>query len=62
MPIIQVDMFEGKTVEQKRKLVVAITDAVVKALNVKPEVVRIILHNVAKHDYAVAGVLEADKK
>jgi len=62
MPLIQVNMFEGRTVEQKRKLVVAVTEAVVKSLNVKPEVVRIILHDMAKHDYAVAGVLEADKK
>ena len=48
--------------DQKRKLVVAMTEAVVKSLNVKPEVVRIILQDMAKHDYAVAGVLEADKK
>jgi len=62
MPIIQVNMFEGRPVDQKRKLVAAMTEAVVKSLNVKPEVVRIILHDMAKHDYAVAGVLEVDKK
>lgn len=62
MPIIHVHMFEGRTIDQKRKLVAAMTEAVVKALEVKPEVVRIILHDMALHDYAVAGVLRADSK
>ncbi|MGQ9694316.1 MAG: 2-hydroxymuconate tautomerase [Thermodesulfobacteriota bacterium] len=62
MPIIHVHMFEGRTIEQKRKLVASMTEAVVKSLDVNPDVVRIILHDMALHDYAVAGVLRADKK
>jgi len=31
MPIIEVHMFEGRTVDQKRKLVAEMTDAVVKS-------------------------------
>jgi len=61
MPIIQVNMFEGRTVDQKRKLVANMTDAVVKSLDVKPEDVRIILQEMAKHDYAIAGLLFMDK-
>jgi 4-oxalocrotonate tautomerase len=62
MPIIQVHLFEGRTVDQKRKLVASMTDAVVKSLDIKPEDVRIILEDMARHDYAIAGVLAADKK
>ena len=62
MPIIQVHMIEGRTVDQKRALVANMTDAVSKSLDVKPEDVRIILQEMAKQDYAVAGVLVADKK
>ena len=62
MPIIQVHMIEGRTVDQKRALVANVTDAVAKSLNVKPDDVRIILQEMAKQDYAVAGVLTADKK
>ena len=62
MPIIQVNMFEGRTVEQKRKLVTSITDAVVKSLDVKPEAVQIILHDLPRHNIASAGVLASDKK
>jgi len=61
MPIIQVSMFEGRTIDQKRKLVAEMTDAVVKSLGVKPEDVRIILQDMAKHDYAIGGKLVIDK-
>jgi 4-oxalocrotonate tautomerase len=62
MPIIQVHFFEGRTLDQKRELVASMTDAVVKSLNVKPDDVRIILQEMARQDYAIAGVLTADKK
>jgi 4-oxalocrotonate tautomerase len=61
MPIIHVNLFEGRTIEQKRKLVAGITDAVVKSLDVEPDTVKIILQDIAKHDYAIAGVLFMDK-
>jgi 4-oxalocrotonate tautomerase len=62
MPIIHVNMFEGRTVDQKRKMVVAMTDAVVKSLDVKPDAVRIIIHDLPRHNIAVAGVLASEKK
>jgi 4-oxalocrotonate tautomerase len=62
MPIIKVHLIKGRTVDQKRKLVANITDAVVKSLDVKNEDVRIILQEMAKDDYAVAGTLVVDKK
>ncbi len=62
MPIIHVHMFEGKTIDQKRKLVVAMTEAVVKSLDSKPESVRILLHDIPRHNLAVAGVLASEKK
>jgi len=62
MPIIHVHMYEGKTIDQKRKLVVAMTEAVVKSLDTKPESVRILLHDVPRHNLAVAGILASEKK
>jgi 4-oxalocrotonate tautomerase len=62
MPIIHDNMYEGRTIDQKRKLVTAVTDAVVKSLEVKPDAVRIILHEIPKHNLAVAGVLASDRK
>jgi 4-oxalocrotonate tautomerase len=61
MPIIHVNLIKGRTLEQKRKLVAGITNAVVKSLDVEPDTVKIILQDIAKHDYAIAGVLFMDK-
>lgn len=62
MPIIHVHMFEGRTIEQKRRLVEKMTDAVVTSLDVKPEDVKIILQDMPRHNVATAGVLASDKK
>ncbi|HME44580.1 MAG TPA: 2-hydroxymuconate tautomerase [Syntrophorhabdales bacterium] len=62
MPIIQVHLLEGRTTDQKRKLVANLTEAVVKSLDAKPDAVRIILHEMARPNYAIAGVLTVDKQ
>ncbi len=62
MPIIHVHMLEGRSQDLKKKLVANITDAVVKSLDVKPDQVRIILIDMAKSNYSVAGVLQSEKK
>jgi 4-oxalocrotonate tautomerase len=61
MPIIQVNLIEGRTTDQKRRLVTEMTQAVVNSLGVKTEDVRIILQDMAKDDYAVGGVLVIDR-
>ncbi len=62
MPVIHVDMYEGRTIEQKRKLVTAMTDAVVNSLEVRPDAVHIILHEIPRHNVSVAGILASDRK
>jgi 4-oxalocrotonate tautomerase len=62
MPVIHVHLYEGRTLEQKRKLVLAMTEAVVKSVDVKPEAVHILLHDIPKNNSAVGGVLRSDKK
>lgn len=61
MPIVQVHLIEGRTTDQKRRLVTEMTRAVVDTLGVKPEDVRIILQDMARHDYGVGGMLIMDK-
>ena len=62
MPIIHVHLIEGRSVEQKRALVSSVTKAVCESVNVTPEHVKIIMHDMAKHDYATAGVLKSDEQ
>ena len=61
MPIIRVDMFEGRTPDQKRALVAALTEACGKALGSAPETVQVLLFDVSKQDWATAGTLWSDK-
>jgi 4-oxalocrotonate tautomerase len=54
-------MFKGRNREQKRALTRALTDAFVATCGGKPEAVTIVLADVQKEDWAVAGELMADK-
>jgi 4-oxalocrotonate tautomerase len=60
MPVIQVDMFSGRTTDMKRQLVKALTDAFVEVTGARPQSVQVILRDVEKHDWGVAGSLCSD--
>lgn len=55
MPIIQVNVAEGRTVEQRAAAMAAITDAVVRTLDVRPEQVRITINEVNPENYSIGG-------
>lgn len=62
MPIVQIHILEGRTVEQKRNMVDGVTKAICESLSVAPEKVRIIISNMENEDFAVAGKLVIDSK
>lgn len=62
MPSVTVELFEGRSVEQKRLLAKELTQAIVKALEVKPEIVKIRFVDIKKHDVAWGGELVADRR
>ena len=62
MPTIRVEMFEGRTPEQKQEFVKALTDASVSTLGTSPEAVDVILTEIKKTDWATGGVLWSEKK
>ena len=61
MPTIHVELFAGRTLEQKRALAQALTDATVKTLGGSREAVDIIFSEVQRHDWATGGELWSDK-
>lgn len=61
MPSIRVDMFEGRTHEQKRALVAAITEACTRTLGISPESVDILLFDIAKNHWATGGTFWSEK-
>jgi 4-oxalocrotonate tautomerase len=62
MPIIRVEMLEGRSIEQKKELAQALTEATVKILGTSPEAVDVLLFDMPKTDWAKAGVLWSEKK
>lgn len=62
MPNITVELFTGRTLEQKRAFVAAVTKDTVEILKVKPEAVRIRLVEMETWDLANGGNLECDTR
>jgi 4-oxalocrotonate tautomerase len=60
MPSITVELFKGRTLEQKRRFVVAVTRASVEAFGVRPEVVRVRFAEMERDQLARGGVLYVD--
>lgn len=61
MPVVTVEMFEGRTVEQKRALCRALTDAMVEHAAARPDALHVILHEIPQQNWARAGVLASDR-
>lgn len=59
MPIITVQMFGGRTDDQKEQLAKEFTDTLVEVCGLKPEGVQVIYADLKPHDYAVGGKLFA---
>ncbi|QAA92646.1 2-hydroxymuconate tautomerase [Pollutimonas thiosulfatoxidans] len=55
MPIIEVNMFEGRTSQQKREMISAVTQAVAQTLDVPETNVRIIIRELSKDNFGIGG-------
>ncbi len=62
MPSIQITMLKGRTIEQKRKLIERVTDAIAEEAKTPKEGVVVTIIEVEREDYARGGVLMADRK
>ncbi|MBJ7600552.1 MAG: 4-oxalocrotonate tautomerase [Candidatus Nephthysia bennettiae] len=61
MPVVTVQMFRGRTLEQKRALVRAITDAMVEHAGAKPDALIVVIQETEPENWAMAGRLAADR-
>ena len=62
MPLVNVHMASGRSAEQKRALMTAITDAVEEHLGAPRDSVRVWITEMDPTDYMAAGELLADKQ
>ena len=60
MPIVMVNIKEGRTVEQKRAMVTKMTEVLCETMEVPKASVRIIINEMKNDNYAIAGTLICD--
>ncbi len=62
MPTLRVELFEGRTPEQKAELAKELTAACVRVLGGSPDAVDVVFFDVARQNWATGGVLWSDKQ
>ncbi len=60
MPLVQISMLPGRSLEQKRALLAEVTEVVVRNCKVAPEQVRVLITEIPAENWAVAGISRAD--
>lgn len=62
MPLVHIQMAEGRTPEQKRAVMTAMTDSMVEHLGADPDSIRVWITEFPATDFMAAGELLADKR
>ena len=55
MPIVKIDLWEGRTREQKDKLIEAVTKVVYETIGCPSEAVQVLLQDYKKEDWGING-------
>jgi 4-oxalocrotonate tautomerase len=59
MPIVRIELLQGRTPAMKNELIARVTDAVVTTLGVDQEQVRVLLYELPPEHWAVGGQTKA---
>ncbi|HEY9386861.1 MAG TPA: tautomerase family protein [Nitrososphaeraceae archaeon] len=62
MPVIQITISQGRSVEQKRELVQVLTRETARIMKTEKEKIRILIYEVSKENWGNAGILGLDMK
>ncbi len=55
MPVVKIDMWEGRTKEQKEKLIKSVTKAIADTLGIPKEHITVIINDVPKTNWGLKG-------
>jgi 4-oxalocrotonate tautomerase len=55
MPIVKIDLWEGRTPEQKEKMIAAVTKAVCESIGCPPQSVQVLIQDYKKSDWGLDG-------
>ncbi|MCM3760024.1 2-hydroxymuconate tautomerase family protein [Alkalihalobacillus oceani] len=61
MPIVTVKILEGRSDDQKRALVEKVTEAVTNSIDAPAERVSVVIEEMKKTNFGVAGVRKSDE-
>jgi 4-oxalocrotonate tautomerase len=61
MPVVIVNMWDGRTIDQKKVLVEGIT-ATFGKIGVPADAVQIVINDIPKHNWGIAGKLASESK
>jgi len=61
MPTIHIELFTGRTIEQKRACALAVTEAVSRTLGGSPDTLDVVFVEVERHNWATGGTLWIDQ-
>ena len=62
MPFVKIEMFGGRTVDQKRTLVASVTEAVCTSIDCPPAAVWVSIEEKSKDNWGAAGQLLSDQR
>ncbi len=60
MPLVQIEILKGRTLQQKREMVKQVTDVLVDTIQCKRDAVTIVIREMEQENLAKAGVLHSD--
>lgn len=55
MPVVTIEMFEGRDKEKKRKLIKSVSKTISEVLEIPEERIQIILHEIPKENWGMRG-------
>jgi 4-oxalocrotonate tautomerase len=61
MPIVTIKIAKGRPIETKRNLVKSVAEAVSSALEIKPELVTVLIDEFERDNWSTGGELHSDK-
>jgi 4-oxalocrotonate tautomerase len=60
MPIVTIELIEGRSIEQKREMAKKITETITEITKIPQEAVEIIFNDMKKENYSKGGLLAID--
>ena len=56
MPVVRIELLEGRSDEKKSKMILEVTEAMARSLQIEKEEVDIIIQEVKRKDWATGGI------